>query len=156
MEYDQNHANSGVKIPAASLVRCIDKALTHHAVDTMLLTAIIKTENGNQGSFVINSNGTADLGPAQINTIHLDEPWFKFQYPEANAHEVANNVCLNIDIAANILHQRISELRPDQSIWDAAGHYHSKTKKVKIIYLQRLMKNYQLIAEKKGSCFNIN
>lgn len=134
---------------------CINKYAKVYNVDELLFRAIIKTEGAKKGQIIKNSNNSYDLGVAQINTIHLQEPWFHKFYPNTSASDIANNICLSINIGSRILSHRMKQLKPGESPWNGVGHYNSYTKRHKLNYLQKVMKNYRILAEQHGSGFVI-
>ncbi len=148
--------NRGQYIAPDVIERCEDKATTEHKVDASLLMAILDVERGRKGTVTYNtSNGSYDLGPGQVNTIQFEEWWFKKEYPTVTWRELSTNTCLNLEVAGRVLKQRIKELKSGESIWNAVGHYNSKTKKYKIAYLQKVMKAYRLRAEKYGTGYRL-
>lgn len=127
--------------------RCIDFNVKHFGIPKIALEAIRRVENGNVCTVSENTNGTADLGPMQINTIHL--PSIKEHYPDINFTDVACKPCLNITIGSWILSQRLEETGGD--IWLAVGNYHSKTPHVRLRYLNKIEEAVQHIYKEKES-----
>ncbi|MGL4857523.1 lytic transglycosylase domain-containing protein, partial [Plesiomonas sp.] len=66
-------------VPAAEMQYCIAKASQLYSVPGILLKAISQVEGGKKWTISKNSNGSYDLGPMQINTIHL--PRLQAQFP---------------------------------------------------------------------------
>ncbi|MEZ9699757.1 lytic transglycosylase domain-containing protein [Vibrio sp. 10N.261.46.E12] len=148
--------NRGEYIAPIVIERCVDKAAYKHEFDPSLLMAILDVERGRKGTVTYNtSNGSFDLGPGQVNTIQFQERWFQKEYPTVTWQELSSNTCLNLEVAGRVLKQRIKELKPGESVWNAVGHYNSKTKKFKIAYLQKVMKAYRLRAEKYGTGYRL-
>lgn len=54
-------------VPAA----CIERASSTYGVPYQDIIALMKNEGGRPGTAVLDSNGTTDLGPLQVNTCHL-------------------------------------------------------------------------------------
>lgn len=154
MDISDNDISNGIYTKPSLIERCIYQSATTKGIDPGIIFAIVKTEGGRNGSIVKNKNGSYDLGVTQINTIQFKEPWFLKRYP--NWRDIVNNACVAIDAASDILLRRISELPINTSIWDAVGHYNSKTKTVKIVYLQKVLSNYRQYAEYHGLDFNLN
>ncbi|WP_288985304.1 lytic transglycosylase domain-containing protein [uncultured Pseudoalteromonas sp.] len=158
----------GVDIPTEALTygepvqqvvveQCVSKSADKHRFDPTLLLAILDVEGGNKGAVIRNSsNGSHDLGPGQINTIQFKEHWFKKEYPNITWQQLSMDVCLNIEVAGRVLKQRLNELKPNQSVWNAVGNYHSKTDKYKLIYLQKVMKAYRIRTEQEGGGFRMS
>ena len=151
----QNETN-GHPVSQITIQRCVDAAtLKHHINNKYLLLAILDVEKGNEGMVRKNRGHSWDLGVAQINTIQLKERFFRYEYNSVTWKELANNTCLNIDVAARILEIRIAELKKGESVFNAIGNYHSKTPSHKMKYLQVVMHKYLQRAKKLGTGFNL-
>ena len=50
-------------------VVCSISAAIHYEVPANILLAIAEKEGGKPGQWVLNSNGTHDIGPLQFNTV---------------------------------------------------------------------------------------
>lgn len=83
----------------AQIPACVAEASATYAVPDLLLYAILAQEGGSIGKGVRNSNGTLDLGPAQINSVHLPE---LANYGISMSH-LAWYPCVNIKTSAWIL-----------------------------------------------------
>ncbi|MBB1390225.1 lytic transglycosylase domain-containing protein [Shewanella sp. SG44-6] len=154
LDISDHDISRGEPVREAIVTECAENAAYRRNIDPdILLSIILEGERGNNGSVVSNTNGSYDLGVAQVNTIQFTEPWFKKIYPDWKT--VANNVCVNISAAADVLKRRIDELSPGESIWNAVGHYNSKTKLIKLTYLRKVMIGYRKRAELRGSGFNV-
>jgi hypothetical protein len=154
LDISASDINHGVPVEQQIIVECAEHAAYMRNIDPdILLSIILEGEQGNRGSVVPNSNGSFDLGVAQVNTIQFKESWFKMRYPSWRT--VANNVCVNINAAADVLKKRIDELSDGESIWNAVGHYNSKTKQIKLNYLLKVMSGYRKRAEQRGTGFNV-
>lgn len=154
LDISDHDISRGEPVREAVIIQCAESAAYRRNIDPdILLSIILEAERGNNGSVVSNTNGSYDLGVAQVNTIQFTEPWFQKIYPDWKA--VANNVCVNISAAADVLKRRIDELSPGESIWNAVGHYNSKTKPIKLTYLRKVMSGYRKRAEARGSGFNV-
>lgn len=155
MQIDLNHVSNGTAVSQETIVACVREATATRPLDPSILLAIIISEGGRKGMVKANANNSYDLGVAQINTIQFHEPWF------VNLHgndwqTLANDVCESVDAAADILLRRMSELPVGSSIWDAVGHYNSKTGEYKMSYLQRVMQIYTATAINNGGQFKID
>lgn len=127
--------------------RCIEFNADHFGIPTIALEAIRRVEGGQVCTVSQNTNGTADLGPMQINTIHL--PAIKDHYPDISFTDVACKPCLNITISSWILSQRLEEVNGD--LWLAVGNYHSKTPHVRLRYLNRIEDAVDRIHKERSS-----
>tara|TARA_Y100001936_G_C15610376_1_gene426350 strand:- start:56 stop:505 length:450 start_codon:yes stop_codon:yes gene_type:complete len=125
---------------------CISFNSEHFGIPDIALEAIRRVENGKVCGVNSNTNGTADLGPMQINTIHL--PDIQSHYPDIDFSDVACKPCLNITISSWILSQRLNEV--DGDLWLAVGNYHSKTPHVRLRYLKKIEKAVENIKRERS------
>ncbi len=110
---------------AKELVVCLLLAAQTYNVPPVLLAGIYKAEGGRVGQEVSNTNGTYDLGPMQINTLWVPVVAKKWGVSQAKARkELRDNACTNIEVAAWILRNHLSET---QSLGRALSYYHSRT-----------------------------
>lgn len=86
-------------VTASDASACLRQAEHRYQIPEYLLWAIVRKEGGLPGSRSPNSNGTHDLGPAQVNTSWLPE-LAPFGISES---ALAWDYCLNVAIAAWIL-----------------------------------------------------
>lgn len=87
--------------PSDALV-CLEQAAARYQVPERLLWAIISKEGGKPGTQSRNTNGTLDLGPAQVNTSWLPQ-LTKFGI---TASHLTYDYCLNVGVSAWILSQQ--------------------------------------------------
>jgi len=80
-------------------IQCVVEAAEHYQVPELLLHAILAKENGRNGQYSVNVNGSKDLGLAQINTSWMTE----FSKYGITPERVLNNACLNVSLSAYIL-----------------------------------------------------
>jgi hypothetical protein len=125
--------------------KCISFNSDYFKVPELTLKAIRKVENGQVCTVSTNTNGTYDLGPMQINTIHL--PDIQKHYPSIDFKDVACKPCLNITIGTWLLSQRIKEA--DGNVWLGVGNYHSKTPLIRKRYLDKIEGAVEVILEKE-------
>ncbi len=100
---------------------CVTQAATYHGVSPWILRAIIQVEsNFNAKAVNKNTNGTTDVGVAQINSMH---------FKELSKHGIAPsdlmNACVSSYVAAWHLKKQIVAYG---NTWFAVGAYHSTTK----------------------------
>jgi soluble lytic murein transglycosylase-like protein len=113
-------AGSLGSMPLTKATECVVKAAERHSVNPWVLKAILKVEsNFKPGAVTRNSNGTVDLGMAQINSIHLKE-LSKYGIAE----EDLLNPCVSTYVAAWHL---AKQHRRHGNTWFAVGAYHSVT-----------------------------
>lgn len=124
---------------------CFYREAQRQRVEPLKLLSVMKTEGGRVGQFVRNSNGTYDMGPMQINTIHLPALATKFGVDKATvAQNIAYDGCFNVAVAAWMLRQRTDEVGGD--FWMGIGRYHSKTPKHRNRYILAVHRHMTQIA----------
>lgn len=110
---------------AQTLASCLMLAAYNYQVPAAVLVGIYKVEGGNVGQQVMNTNGSFDLGPMQINTIWMKELSSYWKVPESTAKRlVRDDACTNMGVAAWILRRHLEETG---SLAKAIAHYHSRT-----------------------------
>lgn len=115
---------------------CVIQASTDYSIPVRLILAVQKTEGGRVGMKNKNKNGTFDYGVMQINTIWLNKLKNQFKIDE---NMLMNNYCLSVRTAAYILRYEIN--LENGNFWSGVGHYHSRTKHLKMAYIARVYKN---------------
>ena len=113
--------------------RCIPAAAQHHRIDPRLLRAVLKVESDlRPWAFGRNTNGTVDMGMAQINSIHL---------PELARHGIQSqhlfDPCVASYVAAWLLRRNIDR---HGLTWFGVAAYHSLTPEHNQRYQGLLMK----------------
>ncbi|MEZ8029251.1 lytic transglycosylase domain-containing protein [Enterovibrio norvegicus] len=136
--------------PMTTIERChsIFVASQTNRVPRDLLNIIVLTEGGDKGSVRLNSNGSWDMGPAQVNTLHKD--LILSHYPDITWQQFSTDVFANIDISAKIFRQCINDPAIGNSGWDAVGCYNSRTINIKTNYLFRAMSTYDRVQQDKS------
>jgi soluble lytic murein transglycosylase-like protein len=117
MGQKSSSANS-VRTPAAE--RCLLPAAQRHGVNPKILKAILQVESGMRADVVNhNSNGTVDVGMAQINSIH---------FPELAQWGITPHKLLDPCVATHVAawHLKRSLLRHGNT-WFGVAAYHSAT-----------------------------
>ena len=112
---------------------CLAAAAHAYHLPEPYLLAILKTEGGQVGQAVLNTNGTYDLGPFQINTswgTAIGRYWH-VPVPRALEH-VRDDGCANALIASAILKKMLIETKGD--LPKAIGYYHSHTPALAVQY----------------------
>lgn len=113
---------------------CVLDAARTHEIPVAALFAILATEGGKTGEALSNTNGTWDLGPFQVNTVHLMDLAAIGISPSA----VLCDGCVNAHAAAWLLRK---EYRRTGNLWQAIGAYHSRTPHLRDAYLRRVRNN---------------
>lgn len=108
----------------------------------------MRTENGRIGEFSLNSNGTYDMGPMQVNTVHLQDMSKDFGVGTRElAQLLAYDGCFNVAVGAWLLRRRTNEANGD--FWYGIGGYHSKTPSKSAKYILQVHSHMQDIVSGK-------
>lgn len=113
---------------------CVLDAARASGMPVAALFAILATENGRNGEALSNRNGTWDLGPFQVNSVHLNELAAMGIAPET----VLRDGRVNAYAAAWLLRK---EYRRTGDLWQAIGAYHSRTPHRRDAYIRRVQAN---------------
>lgn len=117
-------------------VDCVLDAARISGMPVAALFAILATEGGKTGEALSNKNGTWDLGPFQVNTVHLRELAAMGISPRA----VLCDGRVNAHAAAWLLRK---EYRRTGNLWQAIGAYHSRTPHRRDAYIRRVKSNLE-------------
>ena len=114
---------------------CVQLAADRYGLDVALIQAILAVEGGGVGQAVRNSNGTADLGPMQINTVWLP---LLAEYG-ITKEQLQHDRCINILVGSWILARQLKVAQymdgpVQRRIWWGIGSYHSRTPKHNVKY----------------------
>ena len=115
---------------------CVLDAARVSGMPVAALFAILATEGGRTGEALSNKNGTWDLGPFQVNTVHLKELAAMGISPDA----VLRDGRVNAHAAAWLLRK---EFRRTGNLWQAIGAYHSRTPHRRDAYIRRVKSNLE-------------
>lgn len=115
--------------------KCVQLAADRYGLDASLIQAILAVEGGSVGQAVPNSNGTADLGPMQINTVWLP---LLAEYG-ITKQQLQHDRCINILAGSWILARQLKAAKSmdgpvHRRIWWGIGSYHSRTPKHNVKY----------------------
>lgn len=113
---------------------CVLDAARVSGMPVAALFAILATEGGKIGEALSNKNGTWDLGPFQVNTVHLKELAAMGISPD----DVLRDGRVNAHAAAWLLNK---EYRRTGNLWQAIGAYHSRTPHRRDAYIRRVRDN---------------
>ncbi|MDT8873239.1 lytic transglycosylase domain-containing protein [Komagataeibacter rhaeticus] len=101
-----------------------------------VLLVLLYVEAGRPGMVSPNGNGTADLGPMQVNTTWVDRIARRWHSTPAQTYAaLRDSSCANIEAGAWILGQAMHEAHGD--LWQAVAFYHSHTPRHGNAYLRR-------------------
>ena len=126
---------------------CILDAARINGMPAAALFAILATEGGKIGEALSNKNGSWDMGPFQVNSVHLNELSAMGISPEA----VLRDGRVNAYAAAWLLRK---EYQRTGSLWRAIGAYHSRTPHRRDAYIRRVKSNLERL--KKEGIFTLS
>jgi hypothetical protein len=123
----------------ADLKTCALAAARRYHVHEQLFLAVLATEGGRVGQVVRNRNGSYDMGPAQINSIHLPE----LARLGISREQVINDGCLNLQIGAWLLARALDGQSPSNpgEFWRRVGNYNSATPAPNVTYQAKVWRN---------------
>jgi hypothetical protein len=117
---------------------CIALAASSEKLPPAILVSILAVEGGRAGTRSHDDNGTDDLGPAQINTVWLDEVARAAGLSRAEAeHRLQWDGCFNVRVAAAILRHEVAAAGGD--FWTGVGHYHSHDPAESLNYQRKIV-----------------
>lgn len=107
------------------LASCLILAAQSYSVPPAAMIGIMHVEGGHIGQQVLNTNGSYDLGPMQVNTLWLPQLARLWKVDTRTAHVwVRDNGCVNVYVAAWILRQKMNE---GAGLYSGIARYHSGT-----------------------------
>ncbi|HEX2942138.1 MAG TPA: lytic transglycosylase domain-containing protein [Rhodopila sp.] len=117
---------------------CIAAAAAFYHLPPRVLPSIQAVEGGRVGMVHPNSNGSADLGLMQVNTIWIQPlAVYAHMQPAVVATRLINDPCFNIAAAAAIMHLNMVEAHGN--LMRAIGLYHSHTPQLSDAYQQKVL-----------------
>lgn len=120
-----NKDGGSVMMTAKALAACLMLAANTYKVPPAVMVGIMHVEGGRVGQQSLNSNGSYDLGPMQVNTVWMPQLARQWRVDQATARRwVRDNGCVNIHVAAWILKQKINEAG---YLYGGIARYHSAT-----------------------------
>lgn len=136
--YAMKRAKVAIPVGRPLTFAAIVHAANHYGVPLAPLLGILATENGRLGEALSNTNGTWDLGPFQVNTVHLNDLSEIGYTPEA----IMADGPVNALAAAWLFRQEINKAG---NLWHGVGHYHSRTPFRKYGYIRKVRANMGLL-----------
>lgn len=124
--------------------QCIERASAQFGIHTDVLFAILLVEGGTVGKdSKANNNGTYDIGPFQINSMHRKE----LASIGVDEQRLRNDGCVNAMVAARHLKRTITPemlegVRTQEDYLSVLANYHSATPKYNKIYADKLLKAF--------------
>jgi hypothetical protein len=113
----------------------INEAAVIYHVPAKLIIAVLQVEQGRVGHVSKNTNGTYDIGPAQINSSWLPE-LKKYGFTK---ERVLLDPCINAKIGAWILGRSIAS---EDNLLVGVGNYNSHTPVYNHSYYQKVRVNF--------------
>jgi hypothetical protein len=128
----------------APLLVCMAAAAAFYHLPPRVLPSIQAVEAGRIGMIHPNSNGTADLGLMQVNTIWIG-PLARYarMAPGQVAERLVHDGCFNIAAAAAIM--RVYMQQAHGNVLVAVGYYHSHTPSLSRAYQERVLSAAQAL-----------
>jgi hypothetical protein len=124
-------------VTPAAFATCLIIAAQNQSVPAAVLIGIMHVEGGHIGQEVLNTNGSYDLGPMQVNTTWMPELARRWNVDERTAyHWVRDDGCVNVDVAAWILRQNINKTG---YLVGGISHYHSATPGLGTAYARKVI-----------------
>jgi hypothetical protein len=130
LSYAASHQVYPVTSPTPT---CFAVVSRHFRFPPLVLPAIWANEGGAPGQIVPDTNGTADYGPMQINSVWLPV----LGRLGITGPMLADDGCLNVAVAGGIL--ATERLRAGGNLWRAIGWYHSTTPSLARAYREQLL-----------------
>ena len=119
------------------LAACLMMASQTYSVPPAVMVGIMQVEGGRVGQQVLNTNGSYDLGPMQINTIWVPRLASYWGVNEATAKRwIRDDPCTNMGVSAWILRRHMNETG---SLSKAIAYYHSRTPSLGYSYKNRVV-----------------
>lgn len=116
---------------------CVLTEAARQHLEPVKVLGVLLAENGRVGQFSANTNGTYDIGPMQINTVHLPDLAATYATSTATiAQLLAYDGCFNVAVGAWLLRKRTDEAGGD--FWRGIGRYHNKKPELARRYILRV------------------
>jgi hypothetical protein len=124
-----------VTIPYLS---CMAAAAAFYHLPPWVLPSIQAVEGSRPALIQSNTNGTADLGLMQINTVWIG-PLTRYAHMTGPAviNRLLHDPCFNIAASAAIVRVYLAEAHDNLMV--AIGHYHSHTPALSMAYKQKVL-----------------
>lgn len=130
-----SHAGRAAEATAVAppVEACIVEAAQAFAIDALPLRVLQRTEAGRVGLAQPNDDGSVDLGPMQVNSVHLAEfARFGIGYDDLRD----NRGCANVLAAAYLFKRHLVAEHGDVAM--AMADYHSRNPRHALRYLERV------------------
>lgn len=114
--------------PEGEVRACVEKAAQAFEVEPIVIWTLLDVESGTVGKVSRNTNGTVDIGPMQINSIHLP----RLEKLGVTLEQLRDNLCTNINVGTWIFKQEYARTK---NVAQAVASYHSRTPRHQARYL---------------------
>jgi soluble lytic murein transglycosylase-like protein len=114
--------------PEPEVRACVERAAEAFEVESIVIWTLLDVESGTVGKVSRNTNGTVDIGPMQINSIHLP----RLEKLGVTLEQLRDNLCTNINVGTWIFKQEYARTK---NIAQAVASYHSRTPRHQARYL---------------------
>lgn len=112
---------------------CIYQAAKEYTLPVEIIVAVLVAEGGKVGAVSKNTNGTYDIGPMQVNSIHTSSD----PAGSLKKNALLYDGCYNVAYGAYRLRVEIDRV---SDFWTGVGNYHSRTPRLRERYLtQRII-----------------
>ncbi len=134
---------------ALPYLACMLAAAHFYHLEERVLPSLQVVEGGAPGTVHHNTDGSADLGVMQVNTLWVGPIAARIgESPAAVQNRLTNDPCFNIAAAALILRSYLNETHNDLLL--AIGDYHSHTKPLNQAYQARVWAAAAKLLERGG------
>jgi hypothetical protein len=117
--------------------QCVALEAQRQSLELVKVLSVMKTEGGRLGMYSLNANGSYDIGPMQVNSVHLPELAKLYGITTNSASQLlAFDGCFNVAVATWMLRQKTNEAGGD--FWYGIGRYHSATTSYSNQYILRV------------------
>jgi len=121
---------------------CVIGAAAYYRLPPELIVGIRIQEGGTVGRYSVNQNKTVDLGPMQINSMHVKT----FAKYGITSKHLLDDECTNLYAGGWMLHQEIENAKGD--MWRGIGNYHSRTPKFHNRYRAAVLQRMEMLYAK--------
>lgn len=133
---------------AVPYLACMILVAKLYGLPPRVLPSIQVVEGGRTGAVSINTNGSADLGVMQINTLWIPALVAYTGLPAAVVRDrLTNEPCFNIAAAGAIMRRYLNETHND--LMHAIGNYHSHTPPLNNRYQQLVLQAASIMVQRR-------
>lgn len=134
---------------AIPYVACMILVAKLYGLPPRVLPSIQVVEGGRPGTVAINTDGSADLGVMQINTLWIPAlVTYTGLSAEVIRTRLTNEPCFNIAAAGAIMQRYLNETHND--LMHAIGNYHSHTPPLNSRYQQLVLRAASIMVQRRA------